>query len=577
MTRAGEGDAALRGRLLWLAGLRVVSVTGLLGGAVLVRATSSSAVPVDPYFTLIAVTYGLTAIWAGTVRYAERARWLVVLQIGADAVLVAGIVLVTGGIGSPFASLFVLPVVAASIVERRHGGLLLGLSSAVLLGTVVAMQYSGAFGLFGPGRLAPGAGALPPVREAWYVVLFNGLGFVSVGLLTGYLADRLRQAGADLQDASSRIADLTAFNQHVIDSLSGGLATTDRSGRILTFNRTAQAITGATAADAVGRPVWDVLQLPADFRGGLATVVEGGLARRREVAFVRPGGQRLEIGLTVSPLVTGTAHAGFILTFQDLTDDKRREREAQAQKRLAAIGEMAAGIAHELRNPLASMTGSIQVLGEELTLTGEQAHLLDIVLRESRRLDETIANFLAYARPQRRSETRFELRRLLSETALLLRNGPGFGERHRLDVEAPASDVWLEGDEAQVRQVVWNLASNGLRAMPDGGRLVLRVEEPCSAGGVVLSVEDEGIGIEPDALEQIFHPFRSTFPRGTGLGLAIVHRIVTEHGGEIAVSSTPGQGTRVRVSFPPRPQPASLGSPAAFAEPALETGTYARR
>ena len=577
MTQAGESDTALRGRLLWLAGLRVASVTGLLGAAVLVRASSSAAAPVDAYFTLIAVTYGLTAIWAATVRFAGRARWLVALQLQADAVLVAGIVLVTGGIGSPFASLFVLPVVAASVVERRRGGLRLGLLSAVLLGAVVAMQYSGAFGLFGPGRLAPGAEALPPGREAWYVVVFNGLGFVSVGVLTGYLAERLRQAGADLRDASSRIADLTAFNEHVIDSLSGGLATTDWAGRVLTFNRTAQAITGVPADDAVGRPVWDVLQLPADFRGGLAAVVEGGLARRREVTFVRPTGQRLEIGLTVSPLDTGSGQAGFILTFQDLTDDKRREREAQAEKRLAAIGEMAAGIAHELRNPLASMTGSIQVLQEELTLTGDQAHLLDIVLRESRRLDETIANFLAYARPQRRSETRFELRRLLSETALLLRNGPGFAGSHRLDVEAPPADVWLEGDEAQVRQVVWNLASNGLRAMPDGGRLVLRVEEPSEEGAVVFSVEDQGIGIAADALEEIFHPFRSTFPKGTGLGLAIVHRIVTEHGGEIAVSSTPGQGTRVRVCLPARPQPSGQGAPVAADAPVLDTGTYARR
>jgi two-component system sensor histidine kinase PilS (NtrC family) len=212
---------------------------------------------------------------------------------------------------------------------------------------------------------------------------------------------------------------------------------------------------------------------------------------------------------------------------------------------------MAAGIAHEIRNPLASMSGSIQVLRQELPLTDEQAQLMDIVLRESERLNETIRSFLAYARPQRLGVAQLDARRIVQDTALLLRNSPDVREDHVLDVDVPEEPVWYEADENQLRQVVWNLATNGLRAMASGGRLLLAAHtERGDPSHVILTVEDEGCGIPADQLDAIFQPFRSSFDRGTGLGLAIVHRIVTDYRGAVDISSTPGTGTTVRVRLP---------------------------
>jgi two-component system, NtrC family, sensor histidine kinase PilS len=257
-------------------------------------------------------------------------------------------------------------------------------------------------------------------------------------------------------------------------------------------------------------------------------------------------------------LATPGGPAGFLFTFQDVTEAKKREREARVQQRLAAIGEMAAGIAHEIRNPLASMAGSIQVLRDELPLSAEQEQLMSIVLRESERLNDTIKNFLAYARPQRNTLQRLDLRTIVEETAVLLRNSSECADRHRIDLRTPPDEVTFFGDEAQLRQIVWNLATNGLRAMPSGGALELAVavepgpDDASHEPAVVVRVRDHGVGIAAQEVERIFQPFRGDFTRGSGLGLSIVHRIVSDYAGRIDVTSAPGQGTTVEVRLPGR-------------------------
>jgi two-component system sensor histidine kinase PilS (NtrC family) len=262
----------------------------------------------------------------------------------------------------------------------------------------------------------------------------------------------------------------------------------------------------------------------------------------------------MEIGLTVTTLSLPDGRSGYLYTFQDVTDVRRLERGARIQQRLAAVGEMAAGIAHEIRNPLASMSGSIQVLRQELPLTEEQAQLMDIVLRESERLNDTIKSFLAYARPQRVTLTRLDIRRVVQDTATLLRNSADVREEHIVAVDLPPEPVWFDADENQVRQILWNLATNGLRAMPSGGGLLMsaKVEQEGGIEELTITIGDEGCGIPPSELDQLFQPFRSSFDKGTGLGLAIVHRIVTDYNGSIQVSSTVGNGTTVRVRLPMR-------------------------
>ena len=538
-----------RRKLLWLIAARATVITLLLGSAILIQIKSPGALPIDPFFFLIGLTYGLTVVYSLTLKHAERSRWLVDLQLGCDAVIVSAIVHLTGGVTSYFSSLYTLPIIAASAIQSWRGGMMVGALSSVMYAGLVLAQYFGSPAL----PVVVVFTELPPLRVALFTVGLNVFGFVAVAGLSGYLAEGLRRAGAQLERASTELADLQAFSRHIIDSLQSGLATIDLAGRVMTFNRAAEAITGLPAHGAIRRPAAEVLQLPDEVARLFGPAASRPLVPvpRIEFGFTRGDGRQIELGLSGSSLLTPRGEIGFLLTFQDVTEARKREREARVQQRLAAVGEMAAGIAHEIRNPLASMSGSIQILRQELPLTDEQGQLMDIVLRESERLNDTIRSFLAYARPQRQSMTRMDVRQVVTDTARLLQNSAERHESHEIAVDVPGDPIWLQADEGQIRQIVWNLATNGLRAMTNGGCLRLSVATPAEeAPQVVIGVSDEGVGIAPEELDGIFQPFRGGFTRGTGLGLSIVQRIVSDYGGEVRVTSNTGKGTTVHVRFP---------------------------
>jgi two-component system, NtrC family, sensor histidine kinase PilS len=538
---------------VWLMAGRAVLTTLLLGSGVLIQINLPGSLPIYAFYFLIGLTFLFTAVYALALARAEPWPWLGEVQLAVDAVVISGFIGVTGGVTSYFSLLYVLPIIAAGSLVHRRAALTVAALSSCLYAALVVVQYDGYLNAAGPWMVVPAL--LPPVRVAGYLVGINVFAFLAVGALSGSLAERLRHAGARLESASTEIANLQAFNQDVIDSLTSGLVTTDINGRILSFNLAAETITGQAAASVVGRDVGDVLHLPDDVRRLLARDLDGARSRRTDFLYPSGSGRTVEIGMAAAHLLTPGGKLGFLLTFQDITDVKRLERDARVKQRLAAVGEMAAGIAHEIRNPLASMAGSIQVLREELTLSDEQAQLMDIVLVESKRLNDTIRNFLTYARPQRAAVERLDLAKVVSDTAMLLRNSGDVQPHHAIEADVPAEPVWFEADEGQIRQILWNLATNGVRAMPTGGRLRLAVrtgEEPppeaaAAAPPAILEVQDDGVGIAPEDLDGIFQPFHSTFTQGSGLGLAIVHRIVSDYGGEIQVSSALGKGTTVTV------------------------------
>jgi two-component system sensor histidine kinase PilS (NtrC family) len=527
---------------------RAVAVTLLLGSAILAQVRSPGSFPVDPFFFLIALTYGLTALYGMLLKRAEQHGWIVDLQLAGDALIVSALVQITGGIVSYFSTLYMLPIIAASTIRSWRGGLIIGVFSSAVYGVLVLAQYAG------PPVLAMSLTAgLPPAKVAWFTAGLNVFGFLAVAGLSGYLAESLRRADAQLLQASNQLADLQAFSQHEIDSLASGLATTDVHGRVITFNRAAEVITGIPADRTIGRSIADVLRWPAELSGLFEDRDERPPLPRVEFDLARADGRTIELGLSTAILHTPSGETGFVFTFRDVTEARRKDREARTQQRLAAVGEMAAGIAHEIRNPLASMSGSIQILRDELPLTGEQAQLMDIVIRESERLNDTIKSFLAYARPQRQAAACIDVRQTVRETATLLQNSPERQPAHVLSVDVPSEPVCCLADEAQIRQIVWNLASNALRAMPDGGALRLRVSaEPAEGGHGHLSIAvcDEGVGIAAADIDGILQPFRGGFARGTGLGLSIVHRIVSDYGGQLQVASEPGRGTTVTVRLP---------------------------
>lgn len=541
--------SSLGPRLSRLVAVRLGAATLLAVFAVALALVGSALWPLERAVQALAGLFVIALVDAATVRWADRFAFTADLHFLLDAGLISAYVYATGGVTSVFTPLYALPVVAAAGVQYRRGSVRMAFVASLCFVAIVGWQYAGGASVFG---LDPPA--LPAVDVAWVTVGINVFAFFAVAFLAGQLAENLRRADVAVEAASEKIADLEAFNRTVIDHLASGLTTMDASGLVMTFNRAAATITG-WSTDVTGLPASEVLQLPESFAQTLAGDGAAARARRVDYTYHRADGRPIELGVSAAPLPLGGGACGFIFTFQDVTDIKGLERTAQMRQRLAAVGEMAAGIAHEIRNPLASMSGAMQVLRGELPLSAEQGQLMDIVLRESDRLNGTISSFLAYARPSRVDVARIDARRPVQDTAALLRTSPETSADHRIDVTAPDTPVWVDADENQLRQIVWNLATNGLKAMPRGGRLELFVG--AADGAVDLGVRDEGTGIPAEEVDAIFHPFRGSFGRGSGLGLAIVHRIVTDYNGRIDVQSAVGRGTTITARFPAPPPPSA--------------------
>ena len=443
-------------------------------------------------------------------------------------------------------------------MQFRRGGLLVATLSAVLYVGLVLAQYLTASGLLHDPWLGRRRSSLPP----------RSVGAVHrraerVRLLRRGAAQRIARrtaCGRPARGSSRRrreIADLQALNQHVIDSLPSGLATTDtRAADPDVQPRRRGHHRRCRSASVVGRPIDEVLQLPPPAaRRARPTSSTAPRARRVEFRYRTADGRgEIEIGLSATHLETPGGRAGLLFTFQDVTDIKKLERDARIQQRLAAVGEMAAGIAHEIRNPLASMSGSIQILRQELPLSSEQEQLMDIVLRESERLNTTIRSFLAYARPQRFAIARFDVRRALNDTALLLRNSAEVHEGHvdrRRRAGRPSSGTRPTKGRSSRSSGTWRPTACARCPTADA----------CGS----IGARRAGVGRRRDhraaTRASAFRPRSSTacssrstarFAKGSGLGLAIVHRIVTDYNGEIQVSSQPGAGTTVSVRLPAR-------------------------
>ena len=532
--------SALRPRLSRLVAVRLGAAALLAVFALALALVGSGLWPLSRATVALAGLFAVALIDAATVRFADRFAATADVHFALDAALISAYVYATGGVASVFTPLYALPVVASAGVQYRRGSVRAATLASCCFVAIVWSQY------WWPDTPSVLEG-LPPADVAWVTVGINVFAFYAVAFLAGQLAENLRWADVAMEAASEKIADLEAFNRNVIDHLANGLTTMDANGRVMTYNRAAAAITG-WEGDVTGRPATEVLQLPESFSTALASDRESGRARRVDYTYHRADGRPIELGVSAAPLPLGAGQRGFIFTFQDVTDIKGLERTAQMRQRLAAVGEMAAGIAHEIRNPLASMSGAIQVLRGELPLSTEQAQLMDIVLRESDRLNGTIRSFLTYARPSPVAVARIDVRRAVEDTAKLLRTSPELSAHHHVALSVPEAPVWLDADENQLKQIMWNLATNGLKAMPKGGRLELFAEADDTS--VSIGVRDEGTGIPAEQVDSIFDPFRGSFGRGTGLGLAIVHRIVTDYNGRIDVESTVGRGTTITARFP---------------------------
>ena len=542
----GGRDSTLEHRLKRLMLFRVVLVTTLLLVAVYVESVSETLPRVNPLYFLIAGTYGLTIVYAVALRVLAVTEGQALAQVILDLLVVTGLVYITGGTGNRlgFMLLYPITVLAGSVLVSRRRGL--------YLATAAALLYAGMLWAVRTGQVpAQALSDVPwiPIQHLVYLVFVTGVTCATVALIGSYLSDSLRWADQKLEQVAEEVADLRELNQVVLDSIQSGLLTTDVAGRLLHVNSFGEDILGRRSVDLRGHSLREVFGSPRLDSAVLRAAVAQGPLRRFEFAYSRPDGRDVDIGISLSMLATvDPGRGGFLLVFQDLTEIKRLEREAVVREKLAAVGEMAASLAHEIRNPLGSISGSAQVLMTEPNISSEQERLLAIITRESKRLSGTLDQFLHLARPGAQRLVPVALGHLIGEAVTLLRNGTEVKPHHRIEFElGPGAHLCL-ADPDQILQVFWNLARNGLEAMPEGG--LLRVHLHARDDEVVLSFRDQGRGMGGEEQRRVFEPFQSGTPMGTGLGLAIVYRIVREHRGDITIRSRPNQGTDVEVSLP---------------------------
>ncbi|MBK7972529.1 MAG: PAS domain S-box protein [Deltaproteobacteria bacterium] len=535
-------------RVLWVLLARVLTVTFLLGFSAWFQLHIEPQLlspPLLSLYVLIAVTYVITAISVVSASRVEHLDRFVYFQLFWDILFTTTVVYLTGGVNSFFIIFYCFCVIYASVLIERIGW--------VLSASLCSLTHSGLLALQQIGFITPFSslvGQAPSVAgNVYYSSVIYGAAFFAVGAFTNYLSGQLRETGRVLKEKTIDYAELATLTSDILQSLNTGLLTVDRAGRITSFNQAAERITGLRFADVFGRSLTEVLpELGTGVRGSGGTVAD-----RWEGTIQTAGGESRHLGLSLTGLHNGFGEeVGLVVSFQDISRVKEMERELRRSDRLAAVGELAAGLAHEIRNPLGSMSGSIQMLREGLTLDPAYERLMGIVSREMDRLDRLIANFLQFARPSQPDPRPVGLAVLTEETLDLLRLHPdASGVEVKTDIE-PGLRVFA--DLEQLRQVLWNLVLNAVQAMKPSGGGTLSITAQSNGPAVVISLEDTGPGVPPEVLDRIFDPFFTTRPKGSGLGLSVVHRIVEAHRGRISVGTgADGRGARfvIELAAPP--------------------------
>jgi two-component system sensor histidine kinase PilS (NtrC family) len=551
----------LFGRLQRLMFLRVLFVSLLLGASVFVqvKATKTAFGDIQTYhYLLIAAIYCITVLYVILLKRLNNLIRFAYLQLLVDTGLVTAIIYATGGIESIFSFLYILTIINGSIILYRKGGMIAASSCSILYGLLLDLHYFRVIEPLGS-RLAQPADYQS--SYIFYMILVNIAAFYLVAFLSSYPSEQARKSRVELKAKQEDIIKLEALNEWIIRSMTSGLITLDDQDKILLFNPAAEALFGIPSDAYTGQKLLEALPfLKGHVRLGDHEWNPHGTKHQDfiDLPYLRPSGERVFLRCSESPLrLPDGMKGGRILFFQDMTQMREIEEEMKRVEGLALIGELAAGIAHEIRNPMASISGSIQMLKESLEMDDVKTKLMDIMLREINRLNTLVSDFLLFARPKQSSAQSVDLNQLILDSLELFKNSAKWTEKIRVETHfhGPMS---IESDPEQIKQVLWNIFLNAVEAMRSGGVLSVRtdfvnVAEPHGGARKMAQItfRDTGEGFSNKALQFLFTPFFTTKEGGSGLGLAIVKRIVEGLKGRVSGKNHPDGGAEITVWLDP--------------------------
>ena len=483
-------------------------------------------------------------------------RFIIFFHFVFELLAEASILRSAGQLTTQYSVLFLLTIVSASLVYRLVG--------TITVATLAAVTYALTSGLnrvfdSGSGMSLEQFRITFQGDDVFYAIFLHVCTFYLVAFISGFLAQKLRAKEGELSHASEELERVQLDTDDILQNLHSGLVTVDSSGKIVYFNRAAESILGYRHIDVKGKNFLEVFnrQMPEFCERVLSVLKLAKPSVRTEVEVICRNGTKLPLGLSAS--VLGDERVGIrgvVAVFQDLTIAKEMEQALLKADRLAAVGELSARIAHEIRNPLASISGSVEVLKSEIDLQGDNARLMELIVKESERLSRILTDFLSYARTSPVLSTKIELISIIGETVDLIRHDNKIPRDVVIEFSSGQPTEYIIGEEDQVRQVLFNVITNAIDAVdPADGRIVIKAGGPTgddrlSQGEwVLVTVTDNGIGFDNEVKEKLFEPFFSRKKGGTGLGLAIVKRCLDNIKGHISVDSAPGAGAKFRLYF----------------------------
>jgi two-component system sensor histidine kinase PilS (NtrC family) len=514
------------------------------------------------FYYFIGVFYLVTIVYAVGLRGIKDFRRFMLIQIIVDHLFITGLIYFTGGKESFFPITYIFSIIGTSIIFYKRGALLSASSSSFLYGLLLLLQLHHWINPLGQSSLYDAS-------QIFYTLVLYMAAFYIVAFLSSTISEELKKKKKELIQKQEDYNHLETFNRNIVQSLDSGLLTIDLNGKINFCNRTAEKILNLNGEGFQDISIYDLFPRINDLIQAVSKRKDQDAAldyQRYETLFANSEGKKMHLGFSISPLTNREgAPSGYTLIFQDITKFKEMEEQMKRVDKMAAVGLLAAGMAHEIRNPLASLSGSIQMLKSELVLDESQKHLMDITLRESERLNALITDFLLFAHPPQTHKMPWEISKLLNETIDLLTHSPTFHDGIHVIRPQPHEEIKAMIDSDQMKQAFWNLLINAAQAMSNGGDIRVRIEkrkDPFGAGNVPwmflskgkewisISIGDSGQGIPPEEKEKIFEPFFTTKEGGTGLGLSIVHKIIENHNGVIKVESDVGKGSTFTILLP---------------------------